>query len=369
MSDPLERSSSERDRERARALHESAEQLGEMGSWEWAIETDELIWSDNHFRLFGLEPNALEPTPEFVIEHTHADDREHVAKEVERLRAGGKAQPFEYRIVRRDGVVRHLRSTRTELQARPRRVTGYVQDITEVRLAEREIQSHIAVADAFGRWESLERSGEQLLRALGEAMGFAAAAIWLPQEELLVARVFWQAVQLDPSSLETEIRGSRVPRDSGLPGQVWVSRRPASLVEVVGDPSSAVQPAAALAGLRAAVAFPALKQEEVLAVLEFYSQEEFALTDRLMQSLIGIGRELGHILDRRRGELGPPPLSPRELEVLQLAAGGHAAPEIAETLVVSQDTIKTHFKHIYSKFDVNDRAAAVAHGLRLGLIE
>jgi PAS domain S-box-containing protein len=360
---------SEREQKRAVALHEAAEQLGEMGSWEWVAETGELIWSDNHFRLFGLEPDELEPTLGFVIERTHPEDRERLRREVERIGTGGKAQPFEYRIVGRDGEVRHLRSTVTEIEAHPRRVIGYVQDVSDRRRVEREIQIHIAVADALGRWESLQQSGERLLEALGEAMEFVAGTIWLPQGKCLVARVFWQATSIGDSELEFVVRGCRIPRGSGLPGRVWDSNRPAGLVNLVGEPSPEARGPAALAGLGGAVAFPAPKREEVLAVLEFYSREEFASTDRLMESLSGIGRELGHFLDRRRGELGPPPLTPRELEVLQLAARGHPQPEIAEKLVISRDTVKTHFRHIYAKLDVNDRATAVAQALRLGLIE
>jgi PAS domain S-box-containing protein len=62
------------------------------------------------------------------------------------------------------------------------------------------------------------------------------------------------------------------------------------------------------------------------------------------------------------------PLTPREREVLQLAAEGLSGPNIAERLFVSRGTVKTHFQHIYEKLDVRDRAAAVARGLRLGFI-
>jgi PAS domain S-box-containing protein len=62
------------------------------------------------------------------------------------------------------------------------------------------------------------------------------------------------------------------------------------------------------------------------------------------------------------------PLTPREREVLQLAAEGLSGPNIAERLFVSPGTVKTHFKHIYEKLGVRDRAAAVARGLRLGFI-
>ena len=64
-----------------------------------------------------------------------------------------------------------------------------------------------------------------------------------------------------------------------------------------------------------------------------------------------------------------PPLSPRELEVLTLASHGFTYSEIAEHLVVAPATVKTHLAHIYSKFQVPDKAAAVAVALRHGLIE
>ena len=63
------------------------------------------------------------------------------------------------------------------------------------------------------------------------------------------------------------------------------------------------------------------------------------------------------------------PLTPREEELLQLAAEGLSGPDIAARLFVSPGTVKTHFQNIYDKLGVRDRAAAVARGLRLGLID
>lgn len=61
-------------------------------------------------------------------------------------------------------------------------------------------------------------------------------------------------------------------------------------------------------------------------------------------------------------------LTPRERDILQLAADGLSTPTIAEELCVSRATVRTHFGHIYIKLDVSSRAAAVAKGMRLGLI-
>jgi DNA-binding CsgD family transcriptional regulator len=63
-----------------------------------------------------------------------------------------------------------------------------------------------------------------------------------------------------------------------------------------------------------------------------------------------------------------PHLTRRELEVLQLAAGGLNGPGVAKALVLSTATVRTHFGHIYRKLEVTDRAGAVAKAMRLGLI-
>jgi DNA-binding CsgD family transcriptional regulator len=62
-------------------------------------------------------------------------------------------------------------------------------------------------------------------------------------------------------------------------------------------------------------------------------------------------------------------LTPREIEVLALAADGLSGPELAQQLVLSATTVNTHFKNIYEKLGVRTRAAAVAKAMRLGMID
>ena len=351
------------------ALLETGEEAAQTGSWDWHVETDRLLWSDNLFRIFGLEPGAIEPTREYVLARAHPDDRRQLDRDVKAKRFGS-VRTFEYRIVRDDGLVRHVRSSESVIAHagdRPQRVIGSIQDVTDRHRAERMIAAHIAVAEALAEWETFEEGATGVLRTLAVALDCMAGVLWLPDGDVLVAHVIWRSGSIDVSGLESVIRQLRLPRGVGLAGRVWATGDPSSVLNLQDDPRF---PAEAVAGLRGALALPAIHAGEVLAVLEFCCEPiSVDLTDRLLRSLTGIGYELGEFLAHRRGELKPRALTPRELEVLQLAARGCGGREIAERLTVSPATVRTHFGRIYDKYGVSDRAAAVAKALRDGLID
>ncbi|PZG21596.1 response regulator [Nonomuraea aridisoli] len=75
------------------------------------------------------------------------------------------------------------------------------------------------------------------------------------------------------------------------------------------------------------------------------------------------GRLAGDLRRPARGRL-----SPRELQVLRLVAGGATNKEAAADLFISEASVKTHLLHIYAKLDVRDRASAVAEAYRRGLL-
>lgn len=129
-----------------RALQE-VQAIAQVGSWIRDYVTGELVWSDEIFRIVGLEPGSVEPTVELFFELVHPDDRASVRRELEAAtsRADGYYS-IEHRVLARDGVVRFVRErgrVRFDEQGRPASIFGTALDITdriqaEVELLQRE---------------------------------------------------------------------------------------------------------------------------------------------------------------------------------------------------------------------------------------
>ena len=102
-------------------------------------------------------------------------------------------------------------------------------------------------------------------------------------------------------------------------------------------------------------------RERICDAVAAVARGETVLADEVQAGIVGAIRV------RERG--ARPVLSTREQEILTLIAAGEGTPTIGQTLHLSPSTVKTHMAHLYEKLGVSDRAAAVAVGMRLGLLE
>jgi DNA-binding CsgD family transcriptional regulator len=249
----------------------------------------------------------------------------------------------------------------------PRNVARPSQD-SNLREAEREVAAHVAVAEALAAWERGANGFGAVLSGLAEALGYEVGVLWVPRGDRLRPRSFWQEGEGDLGEFKVMTLTSRLPRGSELPGRAWQQLIPSGQGSADGFGAPRWR-AALAAGFQVAIAFPAMRAEEALAVIELGSREEPQLTERLKRSLAAIGYVLGEFFAHRRGVLDEQMITDRQVEILKLAARGLSSRQIAEDLQVSPSTIKTHFENSYARLGVNNRAAAVAEAVRLGLVE
>ncbi|MGE0042591.1 MAG: PAS domain S-box protein [Vicinamibacterales bacterium] len=115
-----------------------AQRLANLGHWQLDVETGEYTWTDEIFRLLGVEPGPFAPTfNDHFLPAVHPDDRAEVATRGQEALASGSAA-IEFRVVRPDGSERRIFSygeARPGADGRPR-IFGIAQDVTDRARAE-----------------------------------------------------------------------------------------------------------------------------------------------------------------------------------------------------------------------------------------
>lgn len=121
-----------------------AQQIARLGNWEIDLTTDELTWSDELYRIFGLSPRATRPSVELFWNAVHPEDRKHVSAALEDCISGKRQYNIDHRIVLPDGserIVHEQGETVFGQDGRPIRMVGTTQDITERKRMEEALRS------------------------------------------------------------------------------------------------------------------------------------------------------------------------------------------------------------------------------------
>ncbi len=87
-----------------------AEEIGDFSNWQWNVETNEYIFSDNLYRLLGCEPQSFEPNLENFLQFIHPEDRHLLIEGTSRVLNEGKTSKHLFRLIRKDGEVIYAKS-------------------------------------------------------------------------------------------------------------------------------------------------------------------------------------------------------------------------------------------------------------------
>ena len=241
-----------------------AQQIAHVGSWELDLVKNELIWSDEAYRIFGLAPHVFGATYEAFLDVVHPEDRAAVDRAYSgSLREGRDTYEIEHRVIRKaSGEIRivhekceHVRDS----SGRIIRSIGMVQDITERKRTEdalreayrrkdeflamlaHELRNPLsAITSAIELLKTLDQADATLVRARNAASRQAAHMARLLDDLLDVARVTQGKVMLDKqdvslhSILESAIEASN-PLVNARNHRLYVSH-PRKSMHVRGDP-------------------------------------------------------------------------------------------------------------------------------------
>ena len=140
----LRHMSEEREQTKIELLHsekclKEAQRLTQLGNWEFDLETRNLLWSDEIYRIFEVDPETCTPSLESFLAATHPQDREQVAKAYTHSVSSKAPCEMTHRLQMKDGRIKYVREQYENFcdqRGKPIRSVGTVQDITASKLDE-----------------------------------------------------------------------------------------------------------------------------------------------------------------------------------------------------------------------------------------
>ncbi len=168
----------------------TAQRIAAIGNWEWELDTGECWWSDELYRILGLDARDIDPSMDYFMGRVHPDDREAARSTVERSIEAKDSFSMVLRIVRPDRTERIVRCRAESVEdqnGRGKTMSGTMHDITERQQAEDEIvrfadfQKLLAELSSNliqGTPEQIEQQVRKGLRITGVHYGIDSVSTW-----------------------------------------------------------------------------------------------------------------------------------------------------------------------------------------------
>jgi PAS domain S-box-containing protein len=128
----IERKSAEEKLRRSEGFLAEGQRISHTGSWSWKVSNGNVTWSEEHFRIFGFDPEKTEPSFQLVLETVHPDDRSFIERSLDEAIKEKRGFDLEFRIALRDGSIKHVQGVGRAVLGESGNVDGYVGTTVDI---------------------------------------------------------------------------------------------------------------------------------------------------------------------------------------------------------------------------------------------
>ena len=238
------------------------------------------------------------------IEFVHPDDREATIAEASKLAQGGETVKFENRYHCKDGSYCWL-SWSCKSNVEEKLIYANARDITERKINEQIFHTQYTVTQILAESPSLDKAVAQILRSICQNLDWELGEFWGIDTQANVLRCYysWTKSPVELSEFITITQDYSFPSGVGLPGRVWMTGKPAWILDVLKDGNFLRYESAEKAGLHTAFGFPVfIEENNISGVIVFFTQIIQPPDEKLLALMLNIGSQLGQFIVRKQAE-------------------------------------------------------------------
>jgi PAS domain S-box-containing protein len=278
QSEIIERKSAEEKLRSSEGFLAEGQRISHTGSWSWKVSSGKVAWSEEHFRIFGVEPEKTEPSFQLFLETVHPEDRSFIERSLDEAVRDRSDFDIEFRIALADGSIKHVHGVGRPVDGESGEVDRYIGttvDISERKRGEALFAGEKRLLEMMATGVSLKEVLKVLCLIIEEyRSGTLASVLLLRPDGLHLDSIAGPSL---PKAWTQQMERLPIGPCAGSCGTAAYRGSPVIVSDIATDPLWEVPEhrAAALShGLRASWSNPILSSEgKVLGTFCLYDRE------------------------------------------------------------------------------------------------
>src|SRR6266581_6856905 len=282
-----------------------AQRIAQLGNWSLDPVSRIMTWSEETYRILGLQPSAASPHYGELLGRVHEKERAALEQALHGAAQTGRECEVDHRISSGKGEARWVHTVvKPEQHGQRTLLHGTIRDITEGKLAAVRLQVEHGVGQLIAGATDPDEVMPRIIETLCTGLYWECGTYWGQDKEraLLQCTASWG--ESNPAIWEFLALTKKMSAPSGvdLPGRAWAKGGPIFVEDIASEQSFSRMQVALQAGLRGALALPITSAGKTFGVIELFSAQAIRSEEALIHLLHSVSAQVGQCFQRKLAE-------------------------------------------------------------------